>query len=165
MRYLGFMNNPRYNDYMELALREAEQAYLKKEVPVGAVVVFEDKVIGRGYNQTESLKDATAHAEIIALSAAYNHFHDWRLENCILVCTLEPCTMCAGAAVLSRIKTIVYGAKDPKFGACGSIFDIPSEKKLNHRIEVVSGVMEAEVSAMLKQFFKEIRESKKERIN
>ena len=134
------------------------------EVPVGAVVVFEDRIIGRGYNQTESLHDATAHAEIIALSAAYNHFGDWRLENCYLFCTLEPCAMCAGAAVLSRIKTIVYGASDPKFGACGSIFNIPTEERLNHRIEVVSGIIEEEVAELMKLFFQQVRENK-ERIN
>ena len=158
------MTNPRYYDYMELAIREAEEAYKKNEVPVGAVVIFEDKVIGRGYNQTESLHDATAHAEMVALSAAYNHFNDWRLENCILVSTLEPCAMCSGAAVLSRIQTIIYGAKDPKFGACDSIFSIPTEQKLNHRIEVVSGIMEDEIASMMKQFFSEIRK-RKERIN
>lgn len=158
------MNIEKYPDYMELAFREAEEAYKKNEVPVGAVVVFENKIIGRGHNQTESLHDATAHAEIIALSAASNHFGDWRLENCILVSTLEPCAMCAGAAVLSRIKTIVYGAKDPKFGGCESIFSIPEEKKLNHRIEVVSGIMETEIAALMKQFFVEVRK-KKERIN
>ena len=158
------MNIDRYSDYMELAFREAEKAYKKNEVPVGAVVIFEDKVIGRGHNQTESLHDATAHAEIIALSAAYNHFSDWRLENCILVSTLEPCAMCSGAAVLSRIKTIVYGAKDPKFGGCTSIFNIPEEKKLNHQIEIVSGIMEDEVAALMKHFFSEIRK-RKDRIN
>ncbi|KAA3634460.1 MAG: nucleoside deaminase [Calditrichaeota bacterium] len=158
------MTNPRYYDYMELAIREAEEAYKKNEVPVGAIVVFEDKVIGRGYNQTESLHDATAHAEMVALSAAYNHFNDWRLEECILVSTLEPCPMCSGAAVLSRIKTIIYGAKDPKFGGCDSIFSIPTETKLNHQIEIVSGIREDEVAAMMKQFFAEVRK-KKERIN
>jgi tRNA(adenine34) deaminase len=152
------MNN--YHDYMELAIREAEQAYAKNEVPVGALVVFEDKIIGRGFNQTESLHDATDHAEIIALSAAYNHFNDWRLEECTLVSTLEPCAMCAGAAMLSRIKTIVYGAKDPKFGACGSIINIPEEKKFNHNIEIVSGIMEEEIASMMKQFFKEVRDKK-----
>ncbi len=162
--YINKMNKDRYHDYMELAFREAEKAFEKNEVPVGAVVMFEDKIIGRGYNQTESLHDATAHAEIIALSAAYNHFGDWRLENSILVSTLEPCAMCAGAAILSRIKTIVYGTKDPKFGACGSIFNLPVEPKLNHNIEIVSGVMEDEVAALMKQFFVEIRKNK-ERIN
>ncbi len=158
------MKTDRYYDYMELAFREAEEAFKKNEVPVGAVVVFEDKIIGRGHNQVEALHDATAHAEVIALSAAYNHFNDWRLENCILVSTLEPCAMCAGAAVLSRIKTIVYGAKDEKFGACCSIFNIPEEKKLNHQIEVVGGIMKDDVSALMKHFFSEIRK-KKGRIN
>jgi len=149
---------------MELALREAELAYEKDEIPVGAVVVFENRIIGRGHNLTASMHDATAHAEIIALSAAYSHFNDWRLENCVLVSTLEPCAMCAGAAVLSRIKTIVYGAKDPKFGGCGSIFEIPTEKKLNHRIELVGGVMEDEVAALMQRFFREVRAGK-EKIN
>jgi tRNA(adenine34) deaminase len=149
---------------MALAIREAELASEKDEVPVGAVIVFENRVIGRGHNLTESMHDATAHAEIIALSAAYSHFNDWRLENCYLFSTLEPCAMCAGAAVLSRIKTIVYGAKDPKFGGCGSIFEIPTERKLNHRIEVVGGVMETEIAAMMRQFFREQREGK-EKVN
>lgn len=145
---------------MELAFREAEQAFELGEVPVGAVVVFEDKVVGRGHNRTESLKDATAHAEMIALSAAYNHFGDWRLENCTLFCTLEPCAMCAGAAILSRIDTIVFGAHDPKFGACGSIFNLPVESKLNHNIEIVSGVMADEVAALMKLFFQRVRKGK-----
>jgi tRNA(adenine34) deaminase len=149
---------------MALAIREAELAIEKGEVPVGAVIVFENRVIGRGHNLTESMHDATAHAEIIALSAAYSHFKDWRLENCYLFSTLEPCAMCAGAAVLSRIKTIVYGAKDPKFGGCGSIFEIPTERRLNHRIEVVGGVMETEIAAMMRQFFREQREGK-EKVN
>lgn len=142
---------------MELAMREAEQAFQKGEVPVGAVVVFEDRVVGRGHNQTESLHDATAHAEMIALSAAYGHFGDWRLENCYLFSTLEPCAMCAGAAMLSRISTIVYGASDPKFGACGSILDIPNEQRLNHKIEVVSGIKSDDIAAMMKLFFQQVR--------
>jgi tRNA(adenine34) deaminase len=153
-----------YPRFMQVALREAQLAYEKGEVPVGALVVFENRVIGRGHNLTESMHDATAHAEIIALSAAYSHFGDWRLENCILVSTLEPCAMCAGAAVLSRIQTIVYGARDPKFGGCESIFQIPAERKLNHRIELVGGVMEAEVAALMRQFFRERRDDK-EKIN
>ena len=153
-----------YPRFMQMALREAEFAYEKGEVPVGAVVVFENRIIGRGHNLTGSMRDATAHAEIIALSAAYSHFKDWRLENCVLVSTLEPCAMCAGASVLSRIGKIVYGAKDPKFGGCESIFQIPTERKLNHRIELVGGVMEEEVAAMMKQFFQEVR-AKKEQLN
>ena len=158
------MNPEQYPDYMELALREAELAFEDDEVPVGAVVVFEGKVIGKGHNRTEGLHDATAHAEMVALSAAFNHFGDWRLENCYLFSTLEPCVMCTGAAVLSRIKTIVYGAADPKFGACGSIFNIPDEKKLNHRIEVVSGVLADRVAAMMQEFFRKVRDGK-EKIN
>lgn len=158
------MENELYEQHMRSALMEANKALELDEVPVGAVVVFEDKIIGRGYNQVETLHDATAHAEMIALSAAYSHFKDWRLENCILVSTLEPCSMCAGALSLSRISKIVYGAKDPKFGACGSIFDIPSEQKLNHQIEIVSGVMGEEVSELMKYFFKSVR-AKKQKIN
>ncbi|MCH7690291.1 MAG: nucleoside deaminase [candidate division Zixibacteria bacterium] len=158
------MQPDQYEDYMRLAIDQAGEAFEADEVPIGAVVVHHNKVIGRGYNQTERLKDATAHAEMIALSAAFNHIGDWRLEDCYLFSTVEPCTMCAGAAVLSRIKRIVYGASDPKFGACGSIFNVPTEKKLNHRIEVVSGVLSEEISDMMKQFFKQIR-MQKDRIN
>ncbi len=158
------MRSEDYPKFMALAFREAELAFEKKEVPVGAVVVFEDRIIGRGHNLTASMHDATAHAEIIALSAAYSHFKDWRLENCALFSTLEPCAMCAGAAVLSRIKTIVYGAKDPKFGGCESIFEIPTEKKLNHRVEIVGGVMEDEVSVLMQEFFRQLRTGK-EKIN
>ena len=158
------MQSDQYEDYMRLAIQQASEAFEADEVPIGAVVVHHNKIIGRGYNQTERLKDATAHAEMIALSAAFNHIGDWRLEDCYLFSTVEPCTMCAGAAVLSRIKRIVFGASDPKFGACGSIFNVPEEKKLNHRIEVVSGVLSDEISEMMKQFFKQIR-LQKDRIN
>lgn len=149
-----------YPQFMELALREAELAFEESEVPVGAVVVLDGRVIGRGHNRTIALHDATAHAEIIALSAAYEHFNDWRLENCYLFSTLEPCVMCAGASVLSRVKTIVYGAKDPKFGGCESIFQIPTETRLNHRCEVVGGVMEAEVADLMRLFFQQVRKGK-----
>jgi tRNA(adenine34) deaminase len=149
-----------YPQFMELALREAELAFEESEVPVGAVVVLENRVIGRGHNRTIALHDATAHAEIIALSAAYEHFNDWRLENCYLFSTLEPCVMCAGALVLSRVKTIVYGARDPKFGGCDSIFSIPTETRLNHRCEVIGGVMEAEVAELMRLFFQQVRKGK-----
>jgi tRNA(adenine34) deaminase len=158
------MHSEDHQKYMAVAFREAELAYEKKEVPVGAVVVFDNRIIGRGHNLTASMHDATAHAEIIALSAAYSYFNDWRLENCVLISTLEPCAMCAGAAVLSRLKTIVYGAKDAKFGGCESIFKIPTEPKVNHRIELVGGVMETEVAALMQQFFRELRAGK-EKIN
>ena len=158
------MNPEQYPDFMALAFREAERAFEEGEVPVGSVVVFDNKVIGRGYNRTESLKDATAHAEVIALTAAYNYVGDWRLDNCYLFSTLEPCAMCAGAAVLSRIKTIVFGARDPKFGGCESIFQIPTETRLNHRIEVVEGVMADEIAALMREFFQRVRQNK-EKIN
>ncbi len=156
------MDPERYPDYMQLALREAMLAYDEGEVPVGAVVVFDGRVIGRGHNQTVQLKDASAHAEMIALSAAYNYFDDWRLQQCTLVCTLEPCPMCAGAAMLSRIARIVYGAADPKFGACGSILDIPSESRFNHRIQVVPGILSDQVAALMRQFFQDVRTRKQE---
>ncbi len=147
-----------------MAYKEAELAFEKAEVPVGAVVVFENRLIGRGHNLTESMHDATAHAEIIALSAAYKYFDDWRLDNCYLFSTLEPCAMCAGAAVLSRIKTIVYGAGDPKFGGCGSVVNVAAEPKLNHRIKVVGGIMEEEIATLMKLFFQQVRRNK-EKIN
>lgn len=159
-QYIAAMTPEDYDRFMEYAIREAQLAFEKSEVPVGAVVIFENKVIGRGHNLTESMHDATAHAEMVALSAAYNHFNDWRLENCYLFSTLEPCAMCAGAAVLSRIKTIVYGARDPKFGGCGSIFDIPGTKRLNHRVELVGGVREAEIAGLMQLFFRHLREGK-----
>lgn len=154
------MDIERYEHFMQMAVRQAEQAFELGEVPVGAVVVFENQIIGRGHNQTEALHDATAHAEMIALSAAFNRFGDWRLENCYLFSTLEPCTMCAGAAVLARIKTIVYGAADPKFGGCGSIFSIPDEPKLNHRIELIPGILAADSVILMKDFFRQVRQGK-----
>lgn len=143
---------------MRLAISEAKAAFEKGEVPVGAVIVFENNVIGRGHNLVESMRDATAHAEMVALSAAFSHFGDWRLEQCHLFCTLEPCSMCAGAAVLSRIESITFGASDPKFGACGSIFSIPTEQKLNHRIKVTSGLCEDEIASLMKLFFRQARQ-------
>ncbi len=153
-----------YNRYMAIALHEAEIAFEENEVPVGAIIVYDGRIIGRGHNQIEQLKDATAHAEMIALSAAYNSIGDWRLDDCTLICTLEPCAMCAGAMSLSRIGCIVYGAHDPKFGACGSILDIPSEQRLNHQIEVVSGIMAEEVATLMKEFFVKLRKGR-ERIH
>lgn len=154
------MIEPNHSYFMEHALREAQLAFEESEVPVGAVVAKDNSIIGRGHNRTIALKDATAHAEIIALTSASEKVGDWRLENCVLYSTIEPCAMCAGAAVLARIKIIVYGAKDPKFGACGSIFEIPSEKKLNHHIEVISGVMETESIELMQSFFRQLRKKK-----
>lgn len=146
--------------WMRAALQEAVKAFRKKEVPVGAVVVHQDKIIGRGHNQTESLRDATAHAEILAIGAAANYLNSWRLSDAVLYVTLEPCPMCAGAMVMSRIKKLVFGAYDPKAGACGSLYNIIQDKRLNHQIEVLPEVLKEECSALLQTFFKERREQK-----
>jgi tRNA(adenine34) deaminase len=151
-------NNDTY--WMRLALQEAEKGYRLGEVPVGAVIVLDSQIIGRGFNQTEKLSDPTAHAEILAITSACAAIGDWRLENAELFCTLEPCSMCAGAAVLARIKRIVFGAADPKFGACGSIFNIPVEPRLNHRIIVEGGVLQNDVAEMMRSFFREVRRVK-----
>lgn len=143
--------------WMELALKEAELAYKRKEVPVGAIIVHESKIIGKGFNQTETLQDPTAHAEIIAITAAASHLESWRLEDCTLYVTLEPCAMCAGAIVLARIPRLVFGAYDPKAGACTSLYTITNDTRLNHRVHTVGGVLEGKCSALLKDSFAKIR--------
>ena len=146
--------------WMGWALKEAEKALENEEVPVGAVVVHEGEIIGRGYNQTETLNDPTAHAEMIAISAAANTLKSWRLENCSLYVTLEPCAMCAGAIVLARVETLVYGAADPKAGACGSLRNVVQDHRLNHRSKIVSGVLKDESKDILGLFFRRLREKK-----
>lgn len=148
---------------MQAALREARAAAKADEVPVGCVIVHEGQIVGRGRNQTEALQDATAHAEIVAIGAASNALGSWRLNDCTLYVTLEPCTMCAGAMVLARIRRLVFGAHDPKAGACGSVLDVPAER-LNHRIEVTSGVLAAECSLVLKEFFARKRREVEEQV-
>jgi tRNA(adenine34) deaminase len=138
---------------MRAALREARASAEADEVPVGCVVVHEGAIIGRGHNQVEMLQDATAHAEIVAIGAASNALQTWRLEECTLFVTLEPCAMCAGAMVLSRLGRLVYGAADPKAGACGSVLDVIHERRLNHRVETTGGVMAEECGSLLKAFF------------
>lgn len=142
---------------MKLALKEAEKAFEQDEVPVGAVVVHEGKIIGKGHNQTELLRDPTAHAEMIALTAAANHLKSRRLKNCTLYVTLEPCPMCAGAIVLSRVQTLVFGSYDPKAGACGTLFNIVEDKRLNHSPHVIAGVCDRESEELLKGFFGRVR--------
>lgn len=142
---------------MRAALLEAEKAFEKNEVPVGAVITFENKIIARGHNQMENLKDATAHAEMIALTSAANHLQNWRLTNCEIYVTVEPCLMCAGAILLSRIKSVYFGAFDPKFGACGSVYNVVQEKKYNHVIRVQSGILAEECELLLKNFFQHKR--------
>ena len=140
-------------DGMEAALREARASGEANEVPVGCVIVHEGAVIGRGHNQTEALQDATAHAEILAIGAASNALRSWRLIDCTLYVTLEPCAMCAGAIVLARVPRVVFGAWDPKAGAAGSVLDVLAEPKLNHRPEVSGGLLAEECGALLSSFF------------
>ncbi len=138
---------------MEQALREAEMASGRKEVPVGAVIVHEGTIIGKGSNQSELLNDATAHAEMIALTAAAAHLGSRWLENCSMYVTLEPCAMCAGALVLSRIPRLYFGAYDPKAGACTSLYTITNDPRLNHRIHTQGGILQERCSALLQEFF------------
>ena len=143
--------------HMRLALRLASRAAGRDEVPVGAVVVCDGRIVGRGRNQVETRRSALRHAEMIALEQAAKTLGRWRLTGCTLYVTLEPCAMCAGAMVLSRIDRLVYAAGDPKAGACGSVSDIIREKRLNHHITIVHGLLADEASALLKEFFRNKR--------
>jgi tRNA(adenine34) deaminase len=137
-----------------MALEEAELAAVADEVPVGAVIVSLEKgVIARAHNQREQLRDPTAHAEMIAITQAAQALESWRLENCVLYVTLEPCPMCAGAIIQARIPTLVYGATDPKAGACHSLYQITTDPRLNHRARVIGGVLAAECGQALSDFF------------
>ncbi|MDD5006179.1 MAG: tRNA adenosine(34) deaminase TadA [Candidatus Omnitrophica bacterium] len=147
---LGLKND---SFFMKEAMREAQKAFSLDEVPVGAVVVHKNKIIARAYNQVEMLKDPTAHAEMLVLTEACNFLRNKWLLDCTIYVTIEPCSMCAGALVLSRIKKIVYGAVDPKTGACGSVINLINNKKLNHRLQVKTGVLEKECSLLIKEFF------------
>ena len=142
---------------MFAALQEAELALEEGEVPVGAVIVHKDRIIGRGRNQVELLKDPTAHAEIIALSAAGNYLKDWRMNECDIFVTLEPCIMCTGALLAARINTLYFAAYDPKYGACGSLYNLAEEGKYNHKIKIFSGIYSSESAQLLKSFFGNIR--------
>ena len=144
---------------MRVALREAAEAARRDEVPVGAVVVHGGKVIGKGFNQREMLKDPTAHAEMIAITQAAAALEGWRLEGATLYVTLEPCVMCAGAIVNARIARVVFGTLDPKAGACGSLYQVGLDPRLNHRFEVLGGVLAEECAALLREFFSRKRES------
>jgi tRNA(adenine34) deaminase len=138
---------------MRVALSEAQAALESDEVPVGAVVVYQDRVIAAAHNQREMLHDPTAHAEMIAITQAAEQLQDWRLEDCTLYVTLEPCPMCAGAIVQARLPRLVFGATDPKAGACVSLYTIVTDERLNHRVMVIGGVLERECGAILKDFF------------
>ncbi len=145
---------------MKMALSEASKALGEDEVPVGAVVVKNGALLGRGYNRTESLLDASAHAEIIALTAAAKTLGNWRLEGCDLYVTVEPCIMCAGACILFRVSRIIFGTEDPKFGGCVSQAKIPSIRTLNHRVEVKGGVLCEDAAQLMRDFFRKKREKK-----
>lgn len=142
---------------MQQAFFLAEQAYEEKEVPVGALIVKDDRIIGKGYNQSERLRDATAHAEMLAISAACATLEQKYLPDCTLYVTLEPCPMCAGALVWSKIDTVVIGAWDANAGSCGSVFNIATNDKLNHQVNVIQGIMESDCEWILKKFFRERR--------
>ena len=143
--------------WMALALEQAEQAASLGEVPVGAVAVLDDQVIGRGFNRKESDNDPTAHAELIAIKEAAAHLSNWRLIGVTLYSTLEPCPMCAGAMIQARLERLVYGAKDIRFGADGSILDVLSDPSFNHRVIVVSGVLETMTAQLMRDFFHRLR--------
>ena len=143
--------------FMRLALEEARKAYSIGEVPVGAVIVHNEKVISNGYNMKETLKDPTAHAEIIAIRGASKYLGGWRLSGCIMYVTLEPCPMCIGAILNSRIDRLVIGTRDPKMGACGTLIDLTNNEKFNHNVNVSFGVLEKECSDIIKKFFHELR--------
>ena len=147
--------------FMKAAIEQARIAEDNGDVPIGAVIVHENKIIGRAYNQREQLQDPTAHAEIIALTQAAAALENWHLNGCTMYVTLEPCPMCAGALVLSRMDRLVYGCDDPKAGACKSLYNIVQDERLNHRLEVTSGVLADECSQQLQEFFAKRREKNK----
>ncbi len=145
--------------YMKEALRQAKKAYALREVPIGCVIVYEDQILARGYNRRNTDKNTTSHAEINAIRRASKKLGDWRLEGCTIYITLEPCQMCAGAIVQSRITRAVIGAMNPKAGCAGSVLNILEMKEFNHQVIVERGILEDECSTMLSGFFRELRES------
>jgi tRNA(adenine34) deaminase len=148
-------------DAMQEAIKEAEIAGSYGEVPIGAVVTYQGQIIGRGHNMRETWRDPTAHAEILAIREASRKLGGWRLAGTTLYVTLEPCAMCAGAIVLARVDEVVYGAHDPKAGACGSVLSVLEHAQLNHRPKVTSGILDKECGDMLKAFFRQLRSAKK----
>lgn len=150
-----------HEKYMKAALKQANKAYLLGEVPIGCVIVHEGKIIGRGYNRRNTARNTLAHAEITAINKASKKIGDWRLENCTLYVTLEPCQMCAGAIVQARIPEVVMGCMNPKAGCGGSILNILEMPQFNHQVNVTRGILEEECSQMLTTFFKELRQRNK----
>lgn len=151
-----------HETFMKLAIEEAKRAEAIDEVPIGAIVVHQGEVIGRGHNLRETEQNPLHHAEMIAIEEASRHLGTWRLEDCVLYATLEPCVMCSGAIVMSRIPFVVYGAHDPKGGCSGSLMNLLNEPRFNHRATVISGICHDECSALLTDFFRSIRHKKKQ---
>lgn len=147
--------------FMKEAVRQAKKAWKIGEVPIGCVIVYDGEIIGRGYNRRTTDKNPLAHAEILAIKKASKKMNDWRLEDCTLYVTLEPCQMCSGAIVQARMKKVVVGCMNPKAGCAGSILNLLQVEKFNHQVELTTGVLEEECSVMMKEFFKELREKKK----
>ena len=147
--------------YMREAIRQAKKALALEEVPIGCVIVYEDRIIGRGYNRRNTDKNTLAHAELQAIKKASRKLGDWRLEGCTMYVTLEPCQMCAGALVQSRIDKVVIGSMNPKAGCAGSVLNLLQMEQFNHQVEIVTGVLGDECSAMLSDFFPEVPEKKK----
>lgn len=148
--------------YMKEAIKQAKKAYALGEVPIGCVIVYEGKIIGRGYNRRTIDKNTLAHAEMMAIKKASKKMDDWRLEDCIMYVTLEPCQMCSGAIVQSRMKKVVIGCMNPKAGCAGSILNLLQMEEFNHQVELEIGVLEEECSNLMKDFFKELREKKRQ---
>ena len=151
----------KYEYYMKEALIEAKKAYLIDEVPIGAIIVYDNKIIGRGYNKRNIRKNPLYHAEIEAINEAAKFINDWRLEDCVIYITIEPCPMCAGAIVQSRIPKIVFGARNKKAGCAGSVLNVLNEPMLNHQVEIVEGILLDDCSKIMKDFFKRFRNNEK----
>lgn len=150
-----------HEKYMKEAIKQAKKAYALEEVPIGCVIVQNDRIIARGYNRRNTDKNTLSHAELIAIRKASRKTGDWRLEDCTMYVTLEPCQMCAGAIVQSRMKTVVIGSYNPKAGCAGSVLNLLQMEKFNHQVEIVDGVLEKQCSEMLTEFFRMLREKKK----
>lgn len=149
--------------FMKEAIKQAKKAYALEEVPIGCVITYQNKIIGRGYNRRTTDRNPLAHAELLAIRKASKKMNDWRLEDCTMYVTLEPCQMCSGAIIQSRMKRVVVGCMNPKAGCAGSILNMLEMKEFNHQAELTTGVLEEECSIMMKQFFKELREKQKKK--
>ena len=150
--------------YMKEAIRQAKKAWKIDEVPIGCVIVHEGKIIGRGYNRRNIDRNTLAHAELQAIKKASKKMGDWRLEDCTLYVTLEPCQMCSGAIVQARIKRVVVGCMNPKAGCAGSVLNLLQVEQFNHQVELTTGILEEECSSIMKEFFKELREKRKKKV-